>query len=94
MRVSKIKTKSKPEKEWFWIPGELNLSRHGNDTHRGTEGHGTRNPLPRGTPVDEGSAGNVADEKDIHAATARGVQEGHARHGQRHEGIPQSRYPS
>jgi hypothetical protein len=25
-RVSKIKTKSKPEKEWFWIPGELNLA--------------------------------------------------------------------
>ncbi len=22
--VSEIKTKSKPEKEWFWIPGELN----------------------------------------------------------------------
>jgi hypothetical protein len=26
MRVSEIKTKSKPEKKWFWIPGELNLA--------------------------------------------------------------------
>jgi hypothetical protein len=25
-RVSEIRIKSDPEKEWFWIPGELNLA--------------------------------------------------------------------
>jgi len=25
-RVSKIRTKSEPETEWFWIPGEMNIA--------------------------------------------------------------------
>jgi len=28
-RVSEIRIKSNPDKEWFWIPGELNLADQG-----------------------------------------------------------------
>ncbi len=51
-------------------------------THRATWRHGARHTIPGGTSVDEGVSRGVADQEDIHAVPARGVQEGHAGHGQ------------
>ena len=47
-RVSKIQTKSDPETEWFWIPGELNIADMGT---RPTVLPGDMGP---GTPYQEG----------------------------------------
>ncbi len=82
MRVSKIQTKSDPETEWFWIPGELNIADMGMRPTVLPGDMGPGHTLPGGTFVDEGVSRGVADQEDTHAAAARGVQEGHAGHGQ------------
>ncbi len=62
-RVSEIKTKSDPYKEWFWIPGELNLADMGTRPTVGAQGHGAWHPIPGRTPLDEGPTGGIAHEK-------------------------------
>jgi hypothetical protein len=84
-RVSEIRTKSDPETEWFWIPGEMNIVDMGT---RPTVLPGDMGP---GTPYQEGlpwmrESPEAADQEDIHAAPARGVQEGHGGHGQGRKG--------
>jgi hypothetical protein len=47
-RVSKIRIKSDPDKEWFWIPGELNL------TDKGTWPTVLPRDMAPGTPYQDG----------------------------------------
>jgi hypothetical protein len=49
-RVSEIKTKSYPEKEWFWIPGEQNLADMGTRPTMVPKDMGPRTPYQEGPP--------------------------------------------
>jgi hypothetical protein len=74
-RVSEIRTKSDPETEWFWIPGELNIADMGTRPTVLPGDMGPGHTVPGGTSVDEGVSRGVADQEDTHVAAARGVQE-------------------
>jgi hypothetical protein len=65
-RVSEIRTKSDPETEWFWIPGEMNVA------DMGTRPTMLPRDMRSGTPypVDEGAPRDMAGQKDIHATPA------------------------
>ncbi len=76
-RVSEIRTKSEPETEWFWIPGEMNIADMGTRPTVVPKDKGPGTPYQEGLPWMKGPPG---------AAPARGVQEGHVGHGQDHAG--------
>jgi hypothetical protein len=50
-RVSEIRTKSKVDTEWFWIPGELNPADRGTRPTRTPENMGESSPYQMGLPL-------------------------------------------
>ncbi len=54
-RVSEIRTKSDPETEWFWIPGELNIADMGTRPTVLPEDMGPGTPYQEGLPWMRGS---------------------------------------
>ena len=68
-RVGEIKSKSNPEKEWYWVPTDCNACGYGNQIKRKTRRYSFRFRLSRRNGVDEGGTEILACISDTWQST-------------------------
>ncbi len=73
-RVSEIRTKSDPETEWFWIPGELNIADMGTRPTVLPEDMGPGTPYQEGLPLMRESPGAWPTKKTFTSPRPRSAR--------------------